>query len=115
MTFPENFTVKEQINLLERSILVNAYCYYEMDANILSDRQYDMNARQLETLKKEHPGIFNKSRYYKYFVDFESGTGFDLVSKIQSSRTMRKKIERDASLALKLKEERPVYRSDVRR
>lgn len=106
MTFPDNFTVKEKINLLERSILVNAYCYYEMDANILSDRQYDMNALQLEALKNEHPDVFKKSRYYKYFADFESGTGFDLVSKVQTSKTMRKKIERDASWALKLKEER---------
>lgn len=106
MKFSQPFTIKEQIELLERSILVNAYCYYEMDSNLLSDYQYDMNALQLEALKNENPDIFKKSRYYKYFADFESGTGFDLVSKIQRSKTMRKKIERDVSWALNLKEER---------
>ena len=106
MKFSQPFTDKEKIELLQRSILVNAYAYYEMDQNILSDRQYDMNALQLEALMNEHPDIFKKSRYYKYFSDFESGTGFDLVSKVQKSKSMRKKIERDASLALKLKEER---------
>lgn len=106
MNFSRPFTDKEKIELLQRSILVNAYAYYEMDQNILSDRQYDMNALQLEALKNEYPDIFKKSRYYKYFADFESGTGFDLVSKVQRSKTMRRKIERDASWALKLKEER---------
>lgn len=106
MNFSKPFTDKEKIQLLQRSILVNAYAYYEMNDNILSDRQYDINALQLEKLKSESPEAFRKSKYYKYFADFESGTGFDLVSKIQSSKTMRNKIERDASWALKLKEER---------
>ena len=107
MIFSKPFTIKEKIELLQRSIMVNAYCYYEMNSNLLSDRQYDMNALQLEALRDEYPDIFKKSRYYKkYFADFESGTGFDLVSKIQSSKSMRKKIERDASWALKLKEEK---------
>lgn len=106
MIFRDEFTVKDQIDLLERSIMVNAYCYYEMNANLLSDHQYDKNALQLDDLREAHPDIFKKSRYYRYFTDFEPGTGFDLVMKIQRSKTMRKKIERDASWALKLKEER---------
>lgn len=106
MTFPDHFTVKEQMDLLERSILVNAYAYYEMNQNLLSDHQYDKNALQLDALRKDHSDIFKKSRYHRYFADFEPGTGFDLVMKIQRSKTMRKKIERDASWALKLKEER---------
>lgn len=104
MIFSQPFTIKEKIELLQRSILVNAYCYYEMNCNLLSDYQYDQNALQLETLKNEYPDIFKKSRYHKYFIDFKSGTGFDLVSKVQRSKTMRKTIERDASLAIKLKE-----------
>lgn len=109
MNFSKPFTDKEKIQLLQRSILVNAYAYYEMNENILSDRKYDMNALQLEKLKSENPDAFKKSKYYKYFADFESGTGFDLVSKIRASKTMRKKVERDASWALKLKEERGSY------
>ena len=100
MVFPEWFTIKERLDLLERSILVNAYCYYEMNDNILSDRQYDMNALQFEDLKNKNPGAFRRSNYYKYFVDFESGTGFDLVSKIKSDEELCAKIERDVRLAL---------------
>lgn len=106
MTFPDHFTIKERIDLLERSILVNAYAYYEMNENILSDHQYDRNALQLDVLRKDYPDIFKKSRYHRYFTDFEPGTGFDLVCKVNRSKAMRKKIERDASWALKLKEER---------
>lgn len=85
---------------------MNAWAYYEMNENILSDHQYDSNALQLDALRDEYPDIFKKSRYYRYFSDFESCTGFDLVAKIHSSKTMRKKIERDANWALKLKKEK---------
>ena len=104
MVFAEHLTTKERIDLLERSILVNAYCYYEMDDNILSDRQYDMNALQLEDLIKENPGAFRRSNYYKYFTDFAPGTGFDLVAKIKSDRSLCSKIEQEARWALSLKE-----------
>ena len=106
MIFSKPFTIKEQIELLQRSILVNAFAYYEMNQNLLSDHQYDNNALQLEALKNDHPDIFKKSRYYRYFTDFEPGTGFDLVAKVNRSKSMRTKIERDASWAIKLKEER---------
>lgn len=106
MKFSKPFTTKQKIELLQRSILVNAYCYYEMNENLLSDHQYDKNALQLEVLKNENPDDFKKSRYYKYFTDFEPGTGFDLVSKVNRSKSMRRKIERDATWALKLKKEK---------
>ena len=102
MIFSRPFTAKQKIDLLERSILVNAYCYYEMNDNILSDRQYDMNALQLEDLIRENPVAFFESEYHKYFVDFQSGTGFDLVAKIKSDEALCMKIERDVTLALKL-------------
>ena len=41
MIFSKQFTDKEKIQLLQRSILVNSYAYYELNENILSDYQYD--------------------------------------------------------------------------
>jgi len=108
MTFSKPFTDLEKIQLLQRSILVNSYAYYELDSNLLSDYKYDMNTRQLLELKKSAPGDFRKSKYYRYFDNFESGTGFDLASRIKKNRKLHKTIERDAMLALKLKEERGV-------
>ena len=70
MTFPNDFTIKDRIELLERSILVNSLAYYEMDENILLDYQYDRNTQQLEELARKSPKDFKKSRYYRYFQDF---------------------------------------------
>ena len=106
MTFSQPFTDKEKIELLQRSILVCSYAYYELDNPTLPDFQYDMNTRQLLDLKQSNPEAYNKSRYRRYFDNFESGTGFDLTSRIRKNKTLFQKIARDAHLALKLKGER---------
>lgn len=106
MTFPDHFTDKEKIQLLQRSILVNSYAYYELNENILADYQYDRNTRQLLELKESNPEAYCKSRYARYFDNFESGTGFDLTDRIRGNRQLFNKVARDAHLALKLKKER---------
>jgi NAD-dependent DNA ligase len=106
MTFKDHFTTKDRISLLERSIIVNSFAYYELNENILSDHQYDMNTRQLLELKRSEPEAFKKSRYYKYFDNFESGTGFDLTSRVKKSKSLYRRIERDALLAIQLKKEK---------
>lgn len=106
MNFSKPFSDKEKIQLLQRSILVNSYAYYELNENILSDYQYDANTRMLLSLKESNPEAFKKSRYYRYFDNFESGTGFDLASRIRKNKNLYNKVARDAGLALKLKKER---------
>ena len=106
MIFEKPFTDKEKIQLLQRSILVNSYAYYELNENILADHQYDKNTRQLLELKEANPEAYNKSRYARYFDNFESGTGFDLTSRIEKNRKLYRQIAMDAHLALKLKKER---------
>lgn len=103
MTFSKPFTDLEKIQLLQRSILVNSYAYYELDESIISDFQYDANTRQLLELKESSPEAYKKSRYYRYFDNFESGTGFDLTSRIRKNKKLYEKVSRDAHLALKLK------------
>jgi NAD-dependent DNA ligase len=105
MTFSKPFTDLEKIQLLQRSILVNSYAYYELDESIISDFQYDANTRQLLELKESNPEAYKKSRYYRYFDNFESGTGFDLTSRIRKNKKLYNKVARDAELALKLKKE----------
>jgi hypothetical protein len=106
MTFSEPFTDLEKIQLLQRSILVNSYAYYELNENILSDYQYDMNTRQLLELKRLAPEAYKQSRYYKYFNNFESGTGFDLAGRLKKDKKLYKIVSHDAHLALKYKRER---------
>lgn len=106
MKFSKPFTDKEKIQLLQRSILVNSYAYYELNQNVLADYEYDRNTRQLLELKESNPEAYNKSRYRKYFDNFESGTGFDLTSRVRTNKKLFRDISRDAHLALKLKKER---------
>jgi NAD-dependent DNA ligase len=106
MKFSKEFTDKEKIQLLQRSILVDSYAYYELDENLLADYQYDANTRQLLELKKTAPEAYQKSRYSRYFDNFESGTGFDLTSRVRKNKKLFNSIAHDAHLALKLKRER---------
>ena len=114
MTFKDSFTPLEKIQLLQRSILVNSFAYYELNENILSDFQYDANARQLAELKKEYPDEHNKSRYYEYFYDYCSDvegahytSGFDLLQRVRKQDpALHRYLHMDAICALDLKEKR---------
>lgn len=113
MKFNQPFTPLEKIQLLQRSILVNSFAYYELNENILSDFQYDDNAKQLEELKKEYTDDFKRSRYYEYFHDFGSddGThytsGFDLLERVRKNDSeLYRHVWIDAAMALDLKSRR---------
>lgn len=107
MTFSNpDWSIKDKIELLQRAILVDSYAYYELNENLLADYQYDQNTRQLLEFKELYPAEFKKSRYYRYFNNFESGTGFDLTSRLQKNKKLYSIISHDAHLALKLKRER---------
>lgn len=90
MKFNHPFTPLERIQLLQRSILVNSFAYYELNENLLTDFQYDDNAKQLAELKKQYPDEFKRSRYYNYFHDYCSEgddvhytSGFDLLERVR--------------------------------
>lgn len=111
MKFHKPFNVLEKIQLLQRAILVNSFAYYELNENILSDFQYDADAKQLAELKKEYPDEFKRSRYYEYFHDYcsdEDGTtntsGFDLIERVRKADPkLYRYIHMDAAMALDLK------------
>ena len=110
MKFHKPFSIIEQIQLLERSILVNSFAYYELNENILSDFQYDANAIQLSALKLDHPEEFERSKYYDYFYDYcqdsdvHYTSGFDLIERVRKAdEDLYRRIWMDAALALDLK------------
>ena len=111
MKYNKPFTIAERIQLLERSILVNSFAYYMLNDNILSDAQYDANAKQLAELKKGYPEEFKRSRCYKYFSDYCSEdedtiftSGFDLLEKVRKNDyDLYDRLYTDAALALRLK------------
>ena len=110
MKYNKPFSFAERIQLLERSILVNSFAYYILDDNILSDFQYDDNAKDLAELKKKYPEDFKRSRYFEYFKDYCSDddtvftSGFDLLEKVRKADyDLYSRLHEDASMALRLK------------
>ena len=111
MKFNRPFNVVDKIQLLQRSILVNSFAYYELNENILSDFQYDANAMQLVELMKNNPEESRRSRYYKYFCDYYQEdddlhytSGFDLLERVKKEdNNLYRYIWMDAVNALDLK------------
>lgn len=104
-----SFDIVNQIQLLERWILVQSFAYYELNENIASDFQYDANAKQLEELVHEFPKEANMSRYCLYFEDFFDGSdhstsGFNLIERVRKNNyELYKLLHIDAALALEMK------------
>ena len=72
-------TLQDKINFLQRYIIVHSYIYYELDNNIISDREYDAKSKELVRYKNEYPELWKSSEYYKQFGDDYTGaTGFNL-------------------------------------
>lgn len=112
MKFRYPFNIVERIQLLQRSILVNSFAYYELDSNLLSDFQYDENAKQLAEFKRDYPDEFKRSRYFEYFKDYCSEddnahytSGFDLLERVRrADNDLYRRIWMDAVWALELKD-----------
>lgn len=70
---------QEYINYLQRFIIVHSYIYYELDDNIISDKDYDAKAKKLVKYKNDYPELWKSSMYYKQFGDdYNGATGFTL-------------------------------------
>lgn len=72
-------SIQDYINFLQRLIIVHSYIYYELDDNVISDKEYDARARELVKYKNEYPELWLSSEYYKQFGDdYNGATGFTL-------------------------------------
>lgn len=76
-------SMQDRINFLQRYIIVHSYIYYELDNNIISDREYDARAKELVGYKKDYPELWRTSEYFKQFGDDYTGaTGFNLYHEL---------------------------------
>lgn len=72
-------TIQEQINRLQRIIILHSYIYYELNDNVISDREYDLKSKELVKYKNDYPELWMNSEYYKQFGDdYNGSTGFSL-------------------------------------
>ena len=79
--FPDDWTLKDKIEFLQRKIILNSVVYYEYDTNFLSDKFYDSICRQLVTLQHEYGDVID-TQYGYAFCDFDGSTGFDLYFRL---------------------------------
>lgn len=76
-------SVQERIDFLQRYIIVHSYIYYELNKNIISDREYDIKARELSAYRTDYPELWKNSEYYQQFGDdYNGATGFSLYDSL---------------------------------
>lgn len=82
-------TTQEYIDFLQRVIILHSYIYYELDDNVISDREYDARAKELVKYKNEYPDLWKSSEYYKQFGDdYNGSTGFTLYHDLDEKQKM---------------------------
>lgn len=75
--------MKDRINYLQRRIIVYSYIYYELNDNVISDKDYDALCRKLVKYKNDYPDLWKGSEYYKQFSDdYNGATGFNLFHEL---------------------------------
>lgn len=71
--------IKDRIDFLQRYIIVHSYIYYELNSNVISDKDYDTKSKELVKYKNDYPELWKNSMYYKQFNDdYNGATGFTL-------------------------------------
>ena len=79
ITIMTKLTTQEYIDFLQRFIIVHSYIYYELNNNVISDKEYDAKSKELVKYKNEYPDLWKNSMYYEQFGDdYNGATGFTL-------------------------------------
>lgn len=65
-------------NLIQKrrlQLLIHSCIYYELNSNVISDKQWDEWARELVKLQADYPAISEKVCMYEDFKDWDASTG----------------------------------------
>lgn len=79
------WSVQTKIELISKWIIIHSIIYYELDTNIVEDRMFDMNCKQLVEMVKDNPQSFKDSKWYYVMKGFDGSSGFDLYKKLNKS------------------------------
>lgn len=50
--------IKDRIDFLQRYIIVHSYIYYELNNNVISDKDYDAKSKELVKYKNDYPELW---------------------------------------------------------
>lgn len=71
----KDLEIAELIQQRRIQMLVHSCLYYEMDTNLIQDRQWDAWAKELRKLQEDYPEISKQVMMYKYFSDWDASSG----------------------------------------
>ena len=78
LTNPSDIKVYETIQRHRLRLLVWSKMYYEMDASIVSDQEFDKVGKELVKLQADYPEISKIVAYAEEFADWDGNTGYHL-------------------------------------
>ena len=71
----KDLEIAELIQQRRIQMLVHSCIYYKLNTNLVSDRQWDMWARELRQLQTDYPHIAEKVIWNEEFKDWDASTG----------------------------------------
>lgn len=71
----EELPIAELIQRRRIQILIHSKLYYDMNINLITDRQFDEWGRELVQLQKDNPEIAKRICFAEAFKDWDASTG----------------------------------------
>jgi hypothetical protein len=72
----------EKCSFLQRKIIINSIIYYELNDNVISDKQFDKMCKKL-LRGIQFTKNYQRSDYFYVFYDFDGSTGFHLYHRLE--------------------------------
>lgn len=70
-----NLDIAELIQQRRYQLLIHSCIYYHLNTNLISDRTWDLWAKELLSLQQTYPEISNCVTLFEYFKDWDASTG----------------------------------------
>ena len=71
----EELPIAEIIQRRRIQMLIHSKLYYDMDTNLITDKQFDEWGRELVKLQRDYPNIAKRICYAEAFKDWDASTG----------------------------------------
>lgn len=86
--FPDNWSDKDKIEYLQRRIIISSIIYYELNNNIIEDKEFDRVSQLLVQMQNSY-GNINNTQYGYCMYDFDGTTGFHLYDRLTDNDKKR--------------------------